>query len=124
MTSQETIDLNILPANMPVLCIPRVHRNIDEPRIRKIFNELNIGILERIDIVTKRFDSKDNNFNRVFIHFREWYKTENAIVARERLLEGKEIKVIYDDPWFWKISAYRESPPCKEGDRKSNKRQS
>jgi len=114
MTSEEA-------KNMPVLCIPRVHRNIDEPRIRKIFNELNMGILERIDIVTKKFDRKDNNFNnnfnRVFVHFREWYKTENAIVARERLLEGKEIKVIYDDPWFWKISAYRESPPCKQNKR-------
>ena len=22
---------------------------------------------------------------------------------------GKEIKIVYDDPWFWKVSAYRES---------------
>jgi hypothetical protein len=30
-------------------------------------------------------------------------------MARERLLEGKDIKIVYDDPWFWKVSAYRES---------------
>jgi hypothetical protein len=29
-------------------------------------------------------------------------------MARERLLNGKEIKIVYDDPWFWKVSAYRE----------------
>ena len=119
MTSQQANDFKTLPVNMQVLCIPRVHRNIDETRIRKIFHELNIGVLERIDIVTKRSDkeNKDNNFNRVFVHFRQWNDSENAVKARERLLEGKEIKIIYDNPWFWKISAYRESP-SKEGERK------
>jgi hypothetical protein len=24
-------------------------------------------------------------------------------------LNGKEIKIVYDDPWFWKVSAYREA---------------
>jgi hypothetical protein len=120
MTSQIS-DLTKLSANMPVLCIPRVHRNIDETSIRKIFNDLNMGILDRIDIVikrndNKRNDNKDNNFNRVFIHFREWNDSENAQRARERLLEGKEIKIIYDDPWFWKVSAY------KEGELRPNKR--
>lgn len=113
MTSE--IDLKTLPANIPILCIPRVHRTINEVLIRNIFDDLNMGTLERIDIVSKKND-KDNKFNRVFIHFREWYKTENAIAARERLLEGKEIKIIYDEPWFWKISAYKEGErkPCKK----------
>jgi hypothetical protein len=75
-----------------------------------------MGTIERIDIVSKKND-KENKFNRVFIHYREWNESENAIIARERLLEGKEIKIIYDEPWFWKISAY------KEGERKPSKRQ-
>ena len=91
----------------PVLCIPRVYSNIKEPHIRKIIEDLNIGILDHIDIVTKNND-KTEKFNRVYIHFRCWNNTENALIAKERLLDGKEIKVIYDDPWFWKVSAYRE----------------
>jgi len=122
MTSQITItDLTKLPTNIPVLCIPRVYQNIDETSIRKIFNDLNMGTLERIDIVGKRKDNKDNKdnkFNRVFIHFREWNDSENSQRARERLLEGKEIKIIYDEPWFWKVSAY------KEGELRPNKRPS
>jgi hypothetical protein len=136
MTSQ-IIDFKTLPANMPVLCIPRVDRNIEETHIRKIFNELNMGTLERIDIVIKKNDNKkDNKFNRVFIHFQEWNDSENAQIARQRLLEGKEIKIIYDEPWFWKISAYKEAVhkeavhkeavhkevTYKEGDLKPNKR--
>jgi hypothetical protein len=95
------------PANGPVLCIPRVFANINESRIRRVFNELDMGTLKRVDIVQK-VSSTGEKFNRVFVHYEKWNNTPNSIAARERLLNGKEIKVIYDDPWFWKISAYRE----------------
>jgi hypothetical protein len=102
------IDFRTLPANVPVLCIPRVYPNISESRIRKIFDELNMGTLDRIDIITKQSE-KGEQFNRVFVHFARWNNSENACTARERLLNGKEIKIIYDEPWFWKVSAYREA---------------
>lgn len=88
------------------LCIPRVFLNIDEKRIRKIFNELHLGEIQRIDIVNK-ITEKGEKFNRVFIHFKSWFENENAKNARERLMNGKDIKIIYDEPWFWKISASR-----------------
>jgi hypothetical protein len=106
MTTQ--IDFRTLPANVPVMCIPRVYPNITESRIRKIFDDLDMGALERIDIVSK-VSEKGEKFNRVFVHMRRWNLTSNACLARERLLNGKEIKIIYDDPWFWKVSAYREA---------------
>ena len=102
------IDFRTMPANVPVLCIPRVYPNISESRIRKIFDDLNMGVLDRIDVVPKTSE-KGEKFNRVFVHFRRWNNSDNANTARERLLNGKEIKIIYDDPWFWKISAYREA---------------
>ena len=111
MSSQ--IDFRTLPANVPVLCIPRVYPNISEGRIRKIFDDLDMGTLERIDIVSKTSE-KGEKFNRVFVHFRRWNNSENSNIARERLLNGKEIKIIYDEPWFWKISAYRESATRRE----------
>ena len=106
MTSS-TVDLRTLPINTPSLCIPRVFSNIDEKRIRRIFDELNMGIIERIDIVGKNTE-KGEKFNRVFVHYKRWFSNSNADMARDRLLNGKEIKIIYDDPWFWKVSAYRE----------------
>jgi len=101
------IDFRTLPASVPSLCIPRVFTNIGEGRIRKIFIDLDIGLIDRIDVVSKTTE-KGEKFNRVFIHFKKWFDNENANNSRERLLNGKEIKVIYDDPWFWKVSAYRE----------------
>jgi hypothetical protein len=43
----------------------------------------------------------------VFIHFDRWFDTDNAHRALNLLREGKDIKVIYDEPWFWKVSTYR-----------------
>jgi hypothetical protein len=103
------IDFRTLPISVPSLCIPRVFVNIDEKRIRRIFDELNMGDILRIDVVSKTTE-KGEKFNRVFIHFKKWFSNENSDTARERLLNGKEIKIIYDDPWFWKVSAYREAP--------------
>jgi len=103
------IDFRTLPISVPSLCIPRVFMNIDEKRIRRIFDELNMGDILRIDVVSKTTE-KGEKFNRVFIHFKQWFSNKNSDTARERLLNGKEIKIIYDDPWFWKVSAYREAP--------------
>jgi len=103
------IDFRTLSISVPSLCIPRVFVNIDEKRIRRIFDELNMGDILRIDVVSKTTE-KGEKFNRVFIHFKQWFSNKNSDTARERLLNGKEIKIIYDDPWFWKVSAYREAP--------------
>lgn len=104
------IDFRTLPANIPSLCIPRVYPNIDERRIYRIFDDLKLGDIDRIDIVRTN-NAKGEKCNRVFIHFTRWYNSRNADTARERLLNGNDIKVIYDDPWFWKVAAYREAPP-------------
>lgn len=102
------IDFRTLPANVPSLCIPRVFSNIDEKRIRRVLAELNLGDIKQVDIVGSKGQEK---FNRVFIHFNKWNSNANADIARERLINGKDIKIIYDDPWFWKVSAYREQTP-------------
>jgi len=104
------IDFRTLPANIPSLCIPRVYPNIDERCIYRIFDDLKLGDIDRIDIVRTN-NSKGEKCNRVFIHFTRWYNSRNADTARERLLNGNDIKVIYDEPWFWKVAAYREAPP-------------
>jgi hypothetical protein len=102
------IDFRTLPNNVPSLCIPRVFSNWTETRIRRIFDDLNMGEIQRIDVISKTTE-KGEKFNRVFVHFKRWFSNENSDMARERLLNGKEIKIVYDDPWFWKVSAYRET---------------
>jgi hypothetical protein len=127
-SNQINIDFRTLPTNVPSLCIPRVFINITETKIRKVFEELEMGKIERVDIVPKTSE-RGEKFNRIFIHFSRWNSEGNAGLAREQLLNGKEIKIIYDEPWFWKISAYRESesknrrPNKNAGDNEQSRKQ-
>jgi hypothetical protein len=90
----------------PSLCIPRVFANITEKRVEFVIKNVGLGDIHRIDMVPK-VGEDGTKFQRVFIHFKRWGSSEAAQRARERVLSGKEIKIIYDDPWFWKLSASR-----------------
>jgi hypothetical protein len=82
------------------LCIPRVNIKTTEKEIRNILDELELGEIKNIEL--KLTKTKKNKC--AFIHFNKWYNEGNAVIARERLINGKDIKVIYDNPWFWKIT--------------------
>jgi hypothetical protein len=103
--NNDIVDLSTLPQTTPSMCIPRVFSNITKDRIFNVLKDLNIGFIERIDQVYRTNDS-GARFQRVFVHIR-WNDDEISNKARTRLLQGKEIKIIYDDPWFWKVSANR-----------------
>ena len=103
-----TINLETIADNVPSMCIPRTFVNITRSHVYKTINDLNLGVIDHIDMV-RRKNEKGEDFQRVFIHFSKWHSNSVADRARTLLLSGKEIKVIYDDPWFWKISANRSS---------------
>jgi len=106
------IDFKTVPVSMPSLCIPRVFTNITEDRIRKIFQELKLGVISRIDIVPKQSEKNPNEtVNRVFVHFVQWHQTDEATQVREKLLNNVEIQVTYDDKWYWKVSMCRPRQP-------------
>ena len=101
--SEGGIDLCAIPMDQPSLCIPRVFHKITRQQVGNVISDLNLGDIDHIDMVVKPGDTH----GRVFIHFRQWYVNPTATKARGRVVDGKEIKVIYQDPWFWKISANR-----------------
>ena len=92
----------------PSLCIPRVFPNITDERVANVIQELELGEIDRIDMV-ERETREGELYQRVFIHFKSW--SSSAEEVRERLVNGEEIKIVYDDPWFWKVSASRSKRP-------------
>lgn len=116
-----SIDMTLLPASVPSLCIPRVFQNITKERVAFVFKSLDLGEIDHIDMVPRTSESGDK-FQRVFIHFKRWASSDEAVRARERVLGGKEIKVIYDDPWFWKISANRSTVRVPDSSRPNDSR--
>ena len=93
----------------PAICIPRVFNNISEQRIRHVFGDLSLGTISRIDMIERKSENGET-FKRVFIHFDRWFDNQNAQSVRRKLMEGKEIKIVYDEPWFWKVSASKWTP--------------
>ena len=56
-----------------------------------------------IDIVNKKSIQGDD-YKKVFLHFKNWNNGDYTDQIKERLINGNNIKVVYDFPWFWKIS--------------------
>jgi len=109
MSEVAIVELRYLAESQPSLCIPRVFNNITEVRIRKVFDDLGLGKISRIDI-KERKNEKGDSFKRVYVHFDKWFWNEDAQAARIKLVSGKEIKIVYDNPWFWKVSASKWAP--------------
>ncbi len=87
--------------NMTSLCIPRINRNINKNDIIKRFNELQIGNIEKVDIIFKN-NEKGDKFYSAFIHI-QWNDSELSKYIIDRVTNGKDIKVIYDGLMFWKV---------------------
>lgn len=95
----------------PSICIPRTLNNVTWRDVKEVFEAiLGRGTVERVDIVQNRHETTP--FCRIFVHFRYWPvdKPEHAAM-RKRLLDGETVKVVYDNPWFWKCSASRLPKP-------------
>jgi len=85
-------------SNRTVICIPKVDNNYNKQNIYNIFNNFHFGKIKKIDLINF------NNFNRAFIHYTTWNNDERSQWVKEILDEGKDFKIIYDSPWFWKCS--------------------
>ena len=105
----------------PTLCISRTHQNMRRERIFAVLRQLNLGWVGKIDMVPKKIVEKNpdgtvstKEFVRVFIHFTKWF-TNNRQTQQflERLDSEGFVHIIYDEPWFWKVTKYvpREHKP-------------
>jgi len=84
------------------ICIPRVFNNISNQKIVGTFEKLQIGKVEKLDIVWKT-GRDGSSFKMAFIHFSEWnMRSPAALKLREDIENPKvEAKLVYDDPWYW-----------------------
>ena len=93
--------------NILTLCIPHVKYTITKKEIMNTLCKLDLGKIDRIDMIDKKTVQGDS-YKKVFLHFKYWNDNEDTNEIKERLSQGKDIKVVYDFPWFWKISANKQ----------------
>lgn len=91
-----------LPANVPSICIPRVFPNITWQRVKSVFEELDFGTVEKVDMVNKTA-ADGTPIKRVFVHISAWNNDNpDVLQARHDILNGEFVEVTYDQPWFWR----------------------
>lgn len=93
--------------------IPRVFANWrDSEKMSKVFEDLNIGQVRRIDFVDKETPD-GNKYSQAFIHFHVWYDNGHTRNLQARIEDPNDTaKIVYDDPWYWML--FKNSNPLSE----------
>ena len=76
--------------------------------------DLKIGFIDRIDVIHKT-DARGERYSTIYIHLKWNIRNEIARETRQKLLDGNDVKIVYDDPWFWKCTMSTMEKPEREG---------
>ena len=99
--SQIQLD-NMTPSKGIVLCIPHVHKNIPDHRVKARMIKAYLGHINRVDVVPVA----GKPYNRAFIHFapNRWnMRNPNAMRALSQMQDGESIQVYYNDNYYWNV---------------------
>jgi len=84
------------------ICIPRIESNISNDYVLKVFSKLRLGIIQKITDVPLR---SDHDYKRVFIKLKWDMNQATSCFIYNRLKSGETVKIVYEMPWYWKITA-------------------
>ena len=102
----------------PSICIPRAFHNISSQKVKNTLEQVfESPCVERIDCI-ERTDKAGKKYKRFFIHLKSWPTNQQSKAVREKLLEGDTVKIVYQEPWYWKCSASRVPKPSRKPYRK------
>ena len=90
---------------LPSICIPHTLKTTNWAFVKKTFeNILDSNCIKKVDVINKK--NKNNlDYKCIFIHFNEWPSSEYAESIKKKLLNGDEIKIVYNFPLYWKCYA-------------------
>ena len=107
----QSLDLTQFQPNEPSIRISYMFSNVRRQQVWEVIKEANLGFIERIDMV--KMTGKDGKtFQRVFIHFKHWFRNNSAKEARAKLINDEKIKLYYDDKWYWQLTASKSEKPA------------
>jgi hypothetical protein len=87
----------------PSIFISHVFPNKAE-MVYETFAELfGADYIDDVDVVTH--DLNGQEICRAYVHFKSWPTDHKFQRLRSRLMAGETVKVIYEEPWYWKCVA-------------------
>ena len=102
-------DKNITPIQNLSLCIPDIHFSVTKKVLNKVFQKLNLGQIDKIDMLEKvkgkpkknsHHDKEKNKkkciYNKIaFIHFKSWIDNERTRGIQDTLMKEEHFNVVY-----------------------------
>ena len=80
------------------ICIPRVDATICKQEIFERIRALRVGFIEKIIEIPLK---NDETAKRVIVKFKTWVENDLSNKILSRFAENKDIKIVYNDPWYW-----------------------
>ena len=100
--ASSTINTGMMFDNKLSLCIPRVVSEwANKDLIINKFQALNIGVIDRVDLVEKT-SANGIKYYMAFLHFEEWEDNAATRNIQYKILnEENNARLVYDEPWYW-----------------------
>lgn len=85
------------------MCIPQIDTNIKIDFIKQILNNSKIGSVFNINEIPNKDNKK---YKRIIFYVKINKNTDASKIIEDRFSNKKNIKVLYEDPLYWKIYEY------------------
>lgn len=82
------------------MCIPRMESIYTNEFIRTIFEKINIGKIKNIIEIPNK---KNFNYKKVIINIYLNKESDMVNMINTRFSNGNDIKIFYNEFWYWKI---------------------
>lgn len=82
------------------LYIPSVRTRTTEEDIKRVFYNLNLGFVSRVDFVEKEGDPAKF---MAFVHFEYWFFNDVSYYLQERIKTKGKTRIVYNDPHYWLV---------------------
>jgi hypothetical protein len=107
----------------PSLFIASAPQTLHKEDIFNVIKSIKFGFVSNIELIPYKTPT-GKYFNRVIIHFRNWFNNQQANSARNELLSGLDIKIFYNEPYFLKAIMYNNNKKLKPSSQKIQLQQS
>ena len=109
--------------NIPSICIPRVHYKMNGDDVAQVFNELFAqDCVDHVDMVQREDRNTGYSFFVSYVHFKpitdiDAFQEGGGEIFLKKIEAEQEVKLIYRDPWFWKVRKNTKTKHVRKGPR-------
>ena len=109
--------------NVPSVCIPRVHSSMNSDGVAQVFNEVfGQDCVNHVDMVQRRDYKTGYPFFIAYVHFDvirdvEAFEQRGGNQFLEKIQADQEVRLVYRDPWFWKVRRNTKTKHIRRGPR-------